>query len=197
MDLGTGDGRAVLHVARRRPEALIIGVDTAAEAMRETSRRAARRPGAGGAPNALFLVGDATRLDGLEVLAGRVDEVRVSLPWGSLARAVLDAEPSFIDRLVVLLRPGGRVRLLMSLVDRDGGLGRPPLSEGQVRRLAADLAVDRLTIREVRAATSEDVSATGSSWAKRLGVPSRRPAWLVELERPDSPSGTARPPARV
>jgi len=66
----------VLHVARRRPEALIIGVDTAAEAMRETSRRAARRPGAGGAPNALFLVGDATRLDGLEVLAGRVDVVR-------------------------------------------------------------------------------------------------------------------------
>ncbi len=187
----------MLRAARRQPEALVIGIDTAAEAMRETSRRAARRPAAGGAPNALFLVGDATRLDGLEVLAGRVDEVRVSLPWGSLARAVLDAEPSFIDRLVVLLRPGGRVRLLLSLVHRDGSLGRPPLSEGQVRRLAADLAVDRLTIREVRAATSEDVAATGSSWAKRLGIPSRRAAWLVELQRPDGASGTAGPPTCV
>ncbi len=165
--------------------------------MRDTSRRAARRLKSGGAPNALFLVGDATRLDGLEVLTGCVDEVRVSLPWGSLARAILEADPAFIARVVALLRPGGRVRLLISVTDRDGGLGHAALADAEVERLAARLAGDRCAVREVRQATLEDILAAGSSWAKRLGIPHRRPAWIIELERRTDAQGTTEAPGHV
>jgi hypothetical protein len=43
--------------------------------------------------NALFLVGDASAA--LTVLRGRLDEVRITLPWGSLLRAVLEGERAF------------------------------------------------------------------------------------------------------
>ena len=187
----------MLHAARRQPEALVIGIDAAPEAMRESSRRAARRLAAGGAPNALFLVGDATRPDGLQVLAGCVDDVRATLPWGSLARAVLDAEPSLVDGLAALLRPGGRLSLLLSLTDRDLGLGRQPLADAEVTRLAHAFAAGRFAVRVARPATADDVLRLDSSWAKRLGIPLQRPAWVIALERLPSPGGTAAPHAAV
>jgi hypothetical protein len=57
------------------------------------SWQAARPVRKGGAPNALFLTGDA--IEALLLLRGRVDEVRITLPWGSLLRAVLDGERAF------------------------------------------------------------------------------------------------------
>jgi len=41
----------------------------------------------------LFLVGDA--LAALHVLDGRVDELRIILPWGSLLRWVLEGDRDF------------------------------------------------------------------------------------------------------
>ena len=89
MDLGTGDGRAVLRLARGQPGSLVIGVDTNAAGLIEAS--APKRA----SPNALFLVGDAR--DALQLLRGRVDELRITLPWGSLLRLVLDGEVEFAN----------------------------------------------------------------------------------------------------
>jgi 16S rRNA (adenine(1408)-N(1))-methyltransferase len=70
-----------------------IGVDADASGLREASRRAAAPARKGGLPNVLFLVGDAS--EALRLLEGRVDEVRITLPWGSLLRAVLQGERAF------------------------------------------------------------------------------------------------------
>ena len=93
VDLGTGDGGAVVHAARRHPEALVIGVDTNASGLAEVSRRAARPPRKGGLPNTLFLAAEASAA--LALLRGRVDQVYVTLPWGSLLRAVVEGEKEF------------------------------------------------------------------------------------------------------
>ena len=93
VDLGTGDGAAVLRAAREDPSALAIGVDTDASSLREPSRRAARPARKGGLPNALFLVADASVA--LAALHGRVHELRITLPWGSLLRLVLEGERDF------------------------------------------------------------------------------------------------------
>jgi hypothetical protein len=55
--------------------------------LREALRRARRQP------NARFLVADAG--EALEALRGCVDELRITLPWGSLLRAILDGERAF------------------------------------------------------------------------------------------------------
>ena len=93
VDLGTGDGAAVLRLARASPEVLVIGVDADAAGLREASRKAHRPPRKGGLPNALFLAGDAT--DALSLLSGRVHELRIVLPWGSLLREMLSGERRF------------------------------------------------------------------------------------------------------
>jgi 16S rRNA (adenine(1408)-N(1))-methyltransferase len=93
VDLGTGDGRAVLRLARQEPCTLVIGVDADASGLREASARAARPARKGGLPNALFVVGDASAA--LEVLGGRVAELRITLPWGSLLQRVLEGERAF------------------------------------------------------------------------------------------------------
>jgi tRNA G46 methylase TrmB len=93
VDLGTGDGLAVLRLARADPSALVVGVDTDASGLREPSRRAARPARKDGVPNALFVVADAR--EALAMLRGRVHELRVTLPWGSLLRLVLEGERDF------------------------------------------------------------------------------------------------------
>ena len=90
VDLGTGDGAAVLRLARERRDTLVMGVDTNAAALVEASRKAAHRAAL---PNALFLVADAA--DVLADLHKCVDEVRITLPWGSLLRQVFDGERAF------------------------------------------------------------------------------------------------------
>jgi 16S rRNA (adenine(1408)-N(1))-methyltransferase len=62
VDLGCGDGRAVLAAAAAQSDRLVVGVDANAAAMAEASRRAGRTPGRGGLPNALFVVGAAEAL---------------------------------------------------------------------------------------------------------------------------------------
>jgi len=83
----------VSKLARACPDVLVIGVDTSAAGLVEPSRRAARPVHKGGLPNALFVVGDAWQA--LTTTPGRVDEVRITLPWGSLLRAVLEGEREF------------------------------------------------------------------------------------------------------
>jgi 16S rRNA (adenine(1408)-N(1))-methyltransferase len=93
VDLGTGDGKAVLRAARAEPTLLAIGVNADASALRAASWQAARPVARGGVPNACFLAGDA--IEALRLLRGQVHEVRSTLPWGSLLRAVLEGERAF------------------------------------------------------------------------------------------------------
>jgi 16S rRNA (adenine(1408)-N(1))-methyltransferase len=90
LDLGTGDGNAVLRAARQSSDTFLIGVDANAAGLADASRRAARK---NGVPNALFIVGDAS--DVLIRLRGQLAEVRVTLPWGSLLRAIVGGERDF------------------------------------------------------------------------------------------------------
>ncbi|HEX2155999.1 MAG TPA: hypothetical protein VHS79_03275 [Actinomycetes bacterium] len=52
----------MLAAAAAELDRLVVGVDAGAAAMEEASRRAARRPGRGGLPNALFVVAAAEAL---------------------------------------------------------------------------------------------------------------------------------------
>jgi hypothetical protein len=88
----------VLRAARNDQCVLAIGVDTDASGLREASRRAAGPARKGGLPNALLLVGDASAALGM--LRGQVDEVRITLPWGSLLRSVLDGDRGFVLAVV-------------------------------------------------------------------------------------------------
>ena len=87
IDVGTGDGRFAYRYAAEHPDTFCIGIDPVAEAMREASAKALKKPARGGLPNVLYLMDAAETLPG--DLEGVADLVTFNYPWGSLLGAWL------------------------------------------------------------------------------------------------------------
>lgn len=184
VDLGTGDGGAVLAAAAAEPRALVLGIDADAASMAEASRRAARPERKGGRPNALFLAAGAEALD--PVLDGCADLVTVTLPWGSLLRGALALAEADVVTLAIARLPtrDGRVEMLLSVTPRDGIAGLPCLDQGAIVELAARWATHGLSLVQARRATENEVRASASTWAKRLlARQAGRDAWRLILRR--------------
>lgn len=184
VDIGTGDGRAVLDRAVDEPTALVIGVDASAAAMATASRRAARR----GPHNALFLAEGAERLVD-SPLALCADLVTVTFPWGSLLRGVLGLEPGALTGVASLLRAGGRLQVLASVVPSDGVAGMDCLDTTQVPAIRAAWRAAGLDLTSFGPAMADDIAASGSTWARRLrAAPAgrdieSRPVWRLDGRR--------------
>jgi hypothetical protein len=182
IDLGTGDGAAVLDGARGSATTLCVGVDADASRLREASARAARPARRGGLPNALFLAADATAIP--IVFAGCADEITITLPWGSLLRAILAGDERFAADLARTLTPGGRLRVLLSIEDRDRAAIGGSVADPDLDGFAAALESAGLEVVRWRDVAAKDMAAIRSSWARRLGIPSRRSAGLLVARRP-------------
>jgi 16S rRNA (adenine(1408)-N(1))-methyltransferase len=137
--------------------------------LRAASRKAARAAKKGGLPNALFVVAAVEALP--EELEAIADEVRVTLPWGSLLRGVLGADEKVLAGIARVAKAGAEIRALVSVTERDG------LEVAAVDRAAYE--AHGLRVVEERPATTEEIAATGSSWAKRLGAGASRPVTIV------------------
>jgi 16S rRNA (adenine(1408)-N(1))-methyltransferase len=178
VDLGTGDGRAALARASREPRALVIGIDANAAGMAESSRRAARSRADRGAPNAIFLVEAAEALPG--PLAQIAEVVTITMPWGSLLRGVLGLDDVALFGVASLVRPGGRVEILVSVVPADRVDGLTILDHASEGPIAAAWRSVGFELEAMRRASTQDLRATRSSWARRLGD---RPVWRLDLCR--------------
>jgi 16S rRNA (adenine(1408)-N(1))-methyltransferase len=192
IDLGTGDGRAVLARGRQEPGALVVGIDASAAAMAESSLRAARPARKGGLLNALFVVAAAEHPP--HELCALAAEVTILFPWGSLLRGALALDDGLESAAGIagLVAPGGLVKILVSIDPRDR-LAIPALTSADRAGLAARWARHGLTLTRFEPAEPDESAASGSSWARRLAAGRERRVWRLELgriERPMGPMGT-------
>ena len=187
IDVGTGDGRAVLETAARQPSTLVLGMDASAPAMAEASRRAARHARKGGLPNAGFVVA-AAEAPPVE-LVGLADALTVLFPWGSLLRGVLGRDEAVAAGLDSVVAPDGSIELLLAPSARDRLDGLPTEIAAIVDAAARTFEAFGFELVDGRRATTDEVRASGSTWARRLGVAGRqgtvedRSATLVRLAR--------------
>lgn len=179
VDLGTGSGRQVVRRARAHANTLFIGVDADARALADTSRRAARAQKKGGLPNTLFLAEGAEQLPG--PLAGRANLVTIALPWGSLLRGLLSADTTLVAAITGCLRPDGEIEMLLSAVATDPATAGFTLGRATAAELAFAYSNLGLQVVDRRAAEGSDVARLSSGWGGRLGIPERRPAWVLRL----------------
>ncbi|WP_375497859.1 methyltransferase domain-containing protein [uncultured Jatrophihabitans sp.] len=172
VDLGTGDGKHVLAVARAHPDTLVVGVDASPDAMRKTAFRAAQKPARGGTPNAMFVWASAEQLP--PELDG-IDELHALMPWGSLLRTLTLTEQSN-----ALLSVGERCRTGATfLITLNLHAWRPPVPEvGDAPEPTPDSARTDLAVEyekagwhldDVHYADDAELAAYGTSWTKRLG----------------------------
>jgi 16S rRNA (adenine(1408)-N(1))-methyltransferase len=184
IDVGTGDGRAVLLTAAASPAGLAIGLDAHAPAMAEASRRAARPALKGGLPNAMFLLAAAETMP--REMHGIADLVTVRFPWGSLLRGCLGLDDAAATGIARLVKPGGELEILLAPADRDGLDGIPTEPGDVAASVAATFTPRDFELLEARPATAMEITASGSSWARRLlagggGGLDRRPVTLVRM----------------
>ena len=183
VDLGTGDGRFVLASAAANPDRLVVGVDPVADAMAESSHRAARPAIRGGAPNALFVVAAAEAIP--SELRGIANLVTVNLPWGSLLRGALALDEAAAAGIAALVGPSGTVELLLAPDPRD----RLAADLDVRARLDAGLAGDwrrlGLDLELACEATPVELARVHTTWSRRLrlGAGGDRRAWRLVLRR--------------
>jgi len=172
IDVGTGDGRAVLVAASRAPTSLVLGLDANAAAMAESSRRAARSTRKGGFVNARFVLAAAESLP--SELRGRASLVTVRFPWGSLLRGCLGLDDAVTAGVAGLVAGRGMLELLLAPAERDGLAGVPTNADEIIDAGVAAFERQGLVPVLAREATPPEVTGTGSSWARRLRVGGRR-----------------------
>jgi len=166
IDVGTGDGRAVLAAATREPSTFVIGLDADAASMAEASARAARPARKGGLPNAMFVAAAAEAMP--SELARRAQAVTVRFPWASLLRGCLGGDPAIAAGLAGLLAPHGVLELLLAPAARDRLDGLPTEPDKVIVAATRAFEPHGLRVIEARKASADEIRASGSTWAKRL-----------------------------
>lgn len=88
-----------------------------------------------------------------------------------------------LDGVARVLRPGGRFEMLVSVTDRDHGAGSAPLDADALAKLRPVYAAHGLDLEPPRPASATEVAATRSTWGRRLGAGTTRPAWHLRAHR--------------
>jgi hypothetical protein len=84
-------------------------------------------------------------------------------------------------------RPGALVDALVSVTPRDRIPGFATLDSGAMRELRAAWSDLGFAVESAAPATPEEIAATHSAWAKRLGAGRSRPAWRLRLRTAGHP----------
>lgn len=155
IDLGTGDGRFVRHVAASCPTTFAIGIDACRENLRRQTRRIP--------PNALYLIANALALPA--PLDGLATRLTVNFPWGSLLAALVAGDSAVVERLAALTRPGGLVEVRLNA----GALAEVgwPLAEGG-QRVRQVLRAGGFRVRPAIELSPRELRACPTTWAQRL-----------------------------
>ena len=104
IDLGTGDGRFVRHMAAQNRDKFFIGIDACRENLRENSRVRLS--------NALYVIASAQSLP--NELTGIANEIILNFPWGSLLKSLLEADLALLDGLRAISRPGTSLQIRLN-----------------------------------------------------------------------------------
>jgi hypothetical protein len=146
---------------------LFVGLDADPTRMRRASRHAP--------DNVRFVVAAAGSLPA--ELDGSVSELSVTFPWGSLLEGLVVPSPDVLGSIARVLVPAGTLTALLSITERDGD----PLRPSSIDR--GCYAERGLSVVSWRPATPDEVTASDSSWAKRLRAAEGRPVWRLLARR--------------
>ena len=155
IDIGTGDGRFVQHIAQACPNHFVIGIDACRENLHEVSRRAPA--------NALFVIANAQALP--FDLYGLAAYITINFPWGSLLEGLITDEPAVLASLTSIAQPNAILEIRLN----GGALSEVgwSLEEG-ANRVREVLAVNGFQMRRPVTLTAHDLRSCPTTWAKRL-----------------------------
>jgi 16S rRNA (adenine(1408)-N(1))-methyltransferase len=155
LDIGTGDGRYVAHIAQANPRLFVIGIDACRENLREQSRRTPL--------NTLYVIANALTLP--SELHGLAMQVTINFPWGSLLEGLLSGDSGLMNGLEAAMHPSAALDILLNA----GALAEAgwSLEDGGVRAREV-LAAYGFNMRPPVQLTAAELKSCPTTWAKRL-----------------------------
>jgi 16S rRNA (adenine(1408)-N(1))-methyltransferase len=155
IDIGTGDGRFVGHVAQAMPNRFVIGVDACRENLVDISRRAPA--------NTLFVIANAQALP--DELYGLAAHISINFPWGSLIDGLLNGDVGLMAGLQAVAQPNAalEVRLNGGAMTEAGW----DLAVG-VEQVQSVLASNGFAIRAPKPMLAAELKLMPTTWAKRI-----------------------------
>jgi hypothetical protein len=155
LDLGTGDGRYVHHLAGKDPHGFFLGLDACRENLREHSLAKL--------PNMLFVIASAEDLPC--ELYGLISGITINFPWGSLLASLLAGDGKLLSGLESLSRSGASLEVLLN----GGALAEAGSTlEAGAEKIGANLLRYGWRMDEPRWLDTADLRAFPSTWARRL-----------------------------
>jgi len=106
-DLGTGDGRFVYKSALRDPNNFYVGIDPSEKQLQIYSKKALKKK----LPNVIFCLSSLEMLP--NELSGKVDELTIILPWGTLLQNIVLPSEEICKTLGGLLKTGGEIEIVL------------------------------------------------------------------------------------
>jgi 16S rRNA (adenine(1408)-N(1))-methyltransferase len=163
VDLGTGDGKHARHLARQRPDQLVIGLDAAKDNLRRVSGRT-------DAKNLIFLWAAAEQLP--PELTG-IGELHVLMPWGSLLRGMLGDGSAMLADLAGRCLPDARFLITLNLHAwrppvPEVGEHAEPTPESALAELAPIYARHGWRLTGARYLDEAGIAELATSWTRRL-----------------------------
>ncbi len=169
-DIGTGDGKYAIDLARRASDTAVVAIDANLDHLRGARRR--------DPANLRFVTANALAWP-LESLP-RVDAVTINFPYGSLLRGLVERDPALLERLDALLAPGGSIEARVNATALIAGGLDPSRAPAAIASALRQVAGVRVSMRPV---DRDELCAFPSSWARRLGFGRDTDAWLIEGRR--------------
>jgi 16S rRNA (adenine(1408)-N(1))-methyltransferase len=166
IDVGMGDGRYVLHVARTGSTWFAIGVDACRDNLRRASCKAP--------PNALYVIANALALP--RELGGMASKVTINFPWGSLLTGLLDGKPMLQEGLLAIARPGAVLEVRLN----GGALAEAGYTlESGTARIRQTLREGGFDVGDLLWLDARELRQCHTNWAKRLAYGrDPRAVWL-------------------
>ena len=155
IDLGTGDGHYVRHIAQSNPTRFVIGIDSCRENMADVSRRAPL--------NTLFVIANARALPPeLHWLAAHIT---INFPWGSLLEGLLAFDSAVLSGLMLVTSPRASLDIRLN----GGALAAMDYTlEQGTDRVRAVLAAGGFVMQSPAVLKTRELKTFPTSWAKRL-----------------------------
>jgi hypothetical protein len=155
LDLGTGDGRYVRHLAERNPHWFIIGVDSCRENLHEHSRTKLS--------NMLFVIASAQDLP--HELNGCISHITINFPWGSLLESLLTGDSKLMFGLEAISREVTSLDLRLN----GGALAEAgTVLEAGAKRIQDNLLRAGWQVNDPIQMDAHALRSFPTTWAKRL-----------------------------
>ena len=155
LDLGTGDGRFIRHMAEQHPCSFFIGVDACRENLRANSRRKL--------PNALFVIASAQSLP--HELNGLISHITINFPWGSLLESLVTCDARLMNSLACISNSISSVDIRLN----GGALTEAGIAlEAGAHQIYNNMLRSGWQINAPMLMPSHELRNFPSTWAKRL-----------------------------